>query len=128
MPTLTSMPTERMTLGEWRRKLGDSVPLAMAPLILGVEPAQIRQAMAQGLLTMHTFRVEGKAYHRVRTADLRRFKALGDRPTRLRDLLLTRPASAPRPADIASAHASPLATRRVLVPPAPVQVEDPTRA
>ena len=119
------MPTQRMTLGQWRRKLGDSVPLAMAPLILGVAPAQLRRAVSEGLVAVHTFHVEGKAYHRVRAADLQRFAALRRKPATLRDHLLTRPASIAAAAHTA-VPAVPSAGRRVLLPRSPVRVEGAT--
>ncbi len=71
----------RMTLGEWRKRLGDAVALEEAPRQLGMPSMQVIQAVNRGKVPLHTFRAaDGRVFRMVRTRDLEKYKPQGDAP------------------------------------------------
>ena len=71
----------RMTLGQWRKRLGDAVPLEQAPQQSGMPSMQVIQAVNRGKVPLHTFRAaDGRVFRMVRTRDLEKYKSQGDAP------------------------------------------------
>ena len=67
----------RMTLGQWRQRLGDAVALEEAPKQLGMASMQVLRAVNTGKVPLHTFRAaDGRVFRMVRTRDLEQYKAL----------------------------------------------------
>ena len=70
----------RMTLGQWRKRLGDAVPLeAGARSSCSMPSMQVIQAVNRGKVPLHTFRAaDGRVFRMVRTRDLEKYKSQGD--------------------------------------------------
>jgi len=65
-----------MSLGSWKRWLGDAVALRQTPDELGLSPAQVGRLVKRKSLPVHSFRVPGGAVIRmVRQRDLDMVKA-----------------------------------------------------
>lgn len=98
------MPGLLLTLRDWRKRLGDAVPLTMVPDILNVEAEQVTMAIRRNVISVHSFAVAGKVYRMVRMDDLRKFAYLRRKPLSMIDALMTKPRKTvdtppPRPAD-----------------------------
>ncbi len=80
------MAGTKMSLGAWKRWLGDAVPLQVAPRELGLTPAQVGALVKRNALTVHTFRLpQGPVIRMVRRGELDMVRASMRKP-RLRDL------------------------------------------
>lgn len=78
------MAKKRMTFREWYAQLGESVPLDMAPKILGRSEEEIRHAVMTGTLPVHRFEAaDGRVFRLVRVSDL---FAFGRNPLTLRGM------------------------------------------
>ena len=65
----------RMSLSQWRQRLGDAVPLEEAPKTLGMPSMQVLRAVNSGKVPLHTFRAaDGRVFRMVKTRDLDRYK------------------------------------------------------
>lgn len=74
----------RMTMGQWRNKLGDAVALEQAPKHSGLTSMQVLRAVKTGKVTLHTFRAaDGRVFRMVKTRDLEAYQSQGpaDAPT-----------------------------------------------
>lgn len=66
----------RMTMGQWRDRLGDAVPLEEAPRKAGMASMQVVRAVNSGKVPLHTFRAaDGRVFRMVRTRDLEAYKS-----------------------------------------------------
>ncbi len=66
----------QMSLGQWRKRLGDAVALDDAPKQLGIPSMQVLRAVNTGKVPLHTFRAaDGRVFRMVRTRDLERYTA-----------------------------------------------------
>lgn len=75
-----------MSLGEWKRRLGDAVPLRQAPAELDLTPTQIGSLVKRKSLPVHSFKIPGGAVIRmVRRRDLDLVRASMTPPS-LKDL------------------------------------------
>ncbi|MFN3165998.1 MAG: hypothetical protein ACE37H_02925 [Phycisphaeraceae bacterium] len=75
----------RMTMGQWRERLGDAVSLDEAPRQMGMASMQVVRAVNSGKVPLHTFRAaDGRVFRMVRTRDLEAYKS--------------QPATTPKPA------------------------------
>ena len=79
------MPRRMMTLRRWRQRLGDAVPLQMAPEILKVRPGLVGEAVKRGDLVVHTFKTARKTYRMVRVEDLKTVSRRRRNPLTMRD-------------------------------------------
>lgn len=81
------MAGTKMSLGAWKRWLGESVALQRAPRELGLTPAQVGSLVKRNALTVHSFRVpQGPVIRMVRRRDLDMVRASMRKP-QLRDLV-----------------------------------------
>ena len=81
------MAGTKMSLGAWKRWLGDAVALQLAPRELGMTPAQVGALVKRNALTVHSFRVpQGPVIRMVRRSELDLVKASMRKP-QLRDLV-----------------------------------------
>lgn len=79
--------TTTMTLGAWKKRLGDAVALRRVPGMLNLTPAQVGALVKRHSLPVHTFRVPGgPAIRMVRRSDLDMVRASMRKP-RLCDLV-----------------------------------------
>jgi hypothetical protein len=66
----------RMTMGQWRERLGDAVSLDEAPRQMGMASMQVVRAVNSGKVPLHTFRAaDGRVFRMVRTRDLEAYKS-----------------------------------------------------
>ena len=66
----------RMSMKQWRQKLGDAVALEDAPRQAGMPSMQVLRAVNSGKVPLHTFRAaDGRVFRMVRTRDLEHYKA-----------------------------------------------------
>jgi hypothetical protein len=81
------MAGTKMSLGAWKRWLGDAVALQLTPRELGLTPAQVGALVKRNALTVHAFRLpQGPTIRMVRRSDLDMVKASMRKP-QLRDLV-----------------------------------------
>lgn len=65
------MAGRTMTLGSWKRRLGEAVALHQTPDILGIPPAQVGRLVRRKSLPVHSFRLpNGPVIRMVRQSDL----------------------------------------------------------
>ena len=65
----------QMTMGQWRRKLGDAIALEQAPDHSGMSSIQVLRAVKTGKVPLHTFRAsDGRVFRMVKTRDLQAFQ------------------------------------------------------
>lgn len=80
------MAGQVMSLGQWKRRLGDAAPLQQAPVELDMTPRQIGCLVKRGALPVHTFKLpDGVMIRMVRQHDLALIRA-SMKPPRLQDL------------------------------------------
>ncbi|MBX2850149.1 MAG: hypothetical protein KTR15_00220 [Phycisphaeraceae bacterium] len=66
----------RMTMGQWRQRLGDAVSLEQAPKQFGLTSMQMLRAVKTGKVPLHTFRAaDGRTFRMVKTRDLQAYQA-----------------------------------------------------
>ena len=66
----------RMTMGQWRQRLGDAVALEHAPKQSGLTSMQVLRAVKTGKVPLHTFRAaDGRVFRMVKTRDLQAYQA-----------------------------------------------------
>ena len=66
----------RMTMGQWRQRLGDAVALEQAPQQSGLTSMQVLRAVKTGKVPLHTFRAaDGRVFRMVKTRDLQAYQA-----------------------------------------------------
>ncbi|MEM9345752.1 MAG: hypothetical protein AAGB26_03950 [Planctomycetota bacterium] len=66
----------RMTMGQWRRRLGEAVALEEAPKLSGLSSMQVLRAVKTGKVPLHTFRAaDGRVFRMVKTRDLQAYQA-----------------------------------------------------
>ncbi len=76
-----------MTLGAWKRRVGDAVELRRVPEALGLTSAEVRSLVNRKSLQIHTFRTpDGHAFRMVRRSDLDMVRASMRKP-KLCDLI-----------------------------------------
>ncbi|MGB0766914.1 MAG: hypothetical protein ACPGYV_04315 [Phycisphaeraceae bacterium] len=64
----------QMTMGQWRRRLGDAVALEEAPRQSGLTSMQVLKAVKTGKVRLHTFRAaDGRVFRMVKTRDLQAY-------------------------------------------------------
>lgn len=81
------MAGTKMSLGAWKRWLGDAVALQKTPHELGLSPAQVGALVKRKALTVHSFRVpQGPVIRMVRRSELDMVRDSMRRP-KLRDLV-----------------------------------------
>ena len=65
----------RMTMGQWRQRLGDAVALEQAPQQSGLTSMQVLRAVKSGKVPLHTFRAaDGRVFRMVKTRDLQAYQ------------------------------------------------------
>ena len=65
----------RMTMGQWRSRLGDAVALEQAPRQSGMSSMQVLRAVKTGKVPLHTFRAaDGRVFRMVKTRDLQAYQ------------------------------------------------------
>jgi len=65
--------SKQMKLGDWFRELENPLPLWAVPDVMDVEPVEVRRAVLQGDLPVHTFRApSGRVIRVVRREDAKR--------------------------------------------------------
>ena len=65
----------RMTMGQWRSRLGDAVALEQAPRLTGMSSMQVLKAVKTGKVPLHTFRAsDGRVFRMVKTRDLQAYR------------------------------------------------------
>ena len=65
----------RMTMGQWRQRLGDAVALEQAPKQFGLTSMQMLRAVKTGKVPLHTFRAaDGRVFRMVKTRDLQAYQ------------------------------------------------------
>ena len=65
----------RMTMGQWRQRLGDAVALEQAPKQSGLTSMQVLRAVKTGKIPLHTFRAaDGRVFRMVKTRDLKAYQ------------------------------------------------------
>ena len=80
------MAGRTMTLGSWKRQLGEAVALHQTPEILGIPAAQVGKLVKRKSLPVHAFRLpDGPVIRMVRRSDLDMVKK-SLTPPRLEDL------------------------------------------
>ena len=66
----------RMTMGQWRQRLGDAIALEQAPRQSGLTSMQVLRAVKTGKVPLHTFRAtDGRVFRMVKTRDLQAYQA-----------------------------------------------------
>lgn len=71
----------KMTMGQWRSKLGDAVALEQAPKQFGLTSMQVLRAVKTGKVPLHTFRAsDGRVFRMVKTRDLQQYQSQGTAP------------------------------------------------
>ena len=66
----------RMTMGQWRQKLGDAVPIEEAPRKFGMAGMTLLMAVKTGKVPLHTFRAaDGRVFRMVKTRDVIDYQA-----------------------------------------------------
>ena len=66
----------QMTMGQWRKQLGDAVELERAPHQLGLPAMQLLRAVKTGKVPLHTFRAaDGRVFRMVKTRDVQQYQA-----------------------------------------------------
>lgn len=66
----------QMTMGQWRRRLGDAVELEQAPKHSGMTSMQVLRAVKTGKVPLHTFRAaDGRVFRMVKTHDLQTYQS-----------------------------------------------------
>lgn len=71
----------RMTMGQWRSRLGDAVPLEQAPRQFGLSSMQVLRAVKTGKVPLHTFRAaDGRVFRMIKTRDLQQYQSQGQVP------------------------------------------------
>ncbi|MEM6260072.1 MAG: hypothetical protein AAGI37_17495 [Planctomycetota bacterium] len=66
----------RMTMGQWRRRLGEAVALEEAPKLSGLSSMQVLRAVKTGKVPLHTFRAaDGRVFRMVKTRDLQAYQS-----------------------------------------------------
>ncbi|MGB1124228.1 MAG: hypothetical protein ACPG4Q_03400 [Phycisphaeraceae bacterium] len=66
----------QMTMGQWRRRLGDAVALEQAPLHSGMSSMQVLRGVKTGKVPLHTFRAaDGRVFRMVKTRDLQAYQS-----------------------------------------------------
>jgi len=66
----------QMTMGQWRRRLGDAVELEQAPRHSGMSSMQVLRAVKTGKVPLHTFRAaDGRVFRMVKTRDLQAYQS-----------------------------------------------------
>ncbi len=80
------MASRAMTLGSWKRCLGEAVALHLTPRELGLSPAQVSRLIKRKSLPVHSFKIpSGSVIRMVRRKDLDMVKA-SLTPPKLSDL------------------------------------------
>ncbi|MEO0475422.1 MAG: hypothetical protein AAF085_05525 [Planctomycetota bacterium] len=65
----------RMTMGQWRQRLGDAIALEQAPMQSGLTSMQVLRAVKTGKVPLHTFRAaDGRVFRMVKTRDLQAYQ------------------------------------------------------
>jgi|GEM_PF-2053690 len=66
----------QMTMGQWRKQLGEAVELERAPYKLGLPAMQLLRAVKTGKVPLHTFRAaDGRVFRMVKTRDVQQYQA-----------------------------------------------------
>lgn len=81
----------RMTMGQWRSRLGDVVALEQAPKQTGLTSMQVLRAVKTGKVPLHTFRAaDGRVFRMIKTRDLQAYQS--------QDASTAAPSATPQPA------------------------------
>lgn len=71
----------KMTLGQWRQKLGEAVSLEDAPKQTGMPSMQLLRAVNTGKVPLHTFRAaDGRVFRMVKTRDIEAYRSRVPQP------------------------------------------------
>lgn len=63
-----------MTMGQWRRRLGEAIALEQAPTQSGLSSMQVLRAVKTGKVPLHTFKAaDGRIFRMVKTRDLQAY-------------------------------------------------------
>lgn len=66
----------RMTMGQWRSKLGDAISLEQAPKQFGLTSMQMLRAVKTGKVPLHTFRAsDGRVFRMVKARDVQQYQS-----------------------------------------------------
>jgi len=66
----------KISMGQWRAKLGEAVTLEEAPTKTGMPSMQILKAVRTGRVPLHTFRAaDGRVFRMIRTRDIEAYRA-----------------------------------------------------
>lgn len=65
----------RMTMGQWRSRLGDAIALEQAPKQFGLTSMQMLRAVKTGKVPLHTFRAsDGRVFRMVKARDVQQYQ------------------------------------------------------
>ena len=71
----------QMTMGQWRRRLGDAISLEQAPTQTGLTSMQVLRAVKSGKVPLHTFKAsDGRVFRMVKTRDLQAYQTQAPAP------------------------------------------------
>ena len=66
----------QMTMGQWRKQLGEAVAFERAPHQLGLPAMQLLRAVKTGKVPLHTFRAaDGRVFRMVKTRDVQQYQS-----------------------------------------------------
>lgn len=83
----------RMTMGQWRQRLGDAVALEQAPRQFGLTSMQMLRAVKSGKVPLHTFRAaDGRVFRMVKTRDLQAYQQQASAPAPTQQVQPKKPA------------------------------------
>jgi hypothetical protein len=87
----------RMTMGQWRSRLGDAVELEHAPRTFGLTSMQVLRAVKTGKVPLHTFKAsDGRVFRMIKTRDLQAYQS--QNAAAVQQALPTKPAATTTPA------------------------------